>query len=119
MKRITTIFAAGLALTLAACSPPAADKAATHDAASQATAPAAAPTAVHAKGVGEVVVLQPEYAAVTIRHEAIPEYNMGAMTMEFTTDSAARLEGLKVGDKVAFELKGPTEIATIEVVKAP
>ncbi|MDZ4778355.1 MAG: copper-binding protein, partial [Alphaproteobacteria bacterium] len=75
--------------------------------------------AVKAKGVGEVVVLQPEYGAVTIRHEAIPEYNMGAMTMEFTTADPTLLNGIKVGDKVTFELKAATEIETIEVVKTP
>jgi Cu/Ag efflux protein CusF len=63
---------------------------------------------------GEVVVLQPEYGAVTIRHEPIPEYDMGAMTMEFTTDNAEQLKALKVGDKVTFELRGPTEITTIK-----
>ena len=78
---------------------------------------ACSPAAETAKGpvrsAGEVVVIQPEYAAITIRHEPIPEYGMGAMTMEFTTDDAAKLEGLAVGDRVAFELSGPTEIATI------
>lgn len=98
---------AAVALALAACSPPAADhKAAGHN------APAAAPAA-NVAGAGEIVVLQPEYAAVTIRHEPIPEFGMGAMTMEFTTDNADALKGLKVGDKVTFMLKGPTEIATI------
>lgn len=88
-----------LAIALAACSQP------------QAGGDAAKGPVV---AKGEVVVLQPEYSAVTIRHEPIPEYQMGAMTMEFTTDSADQLKGLKVGDKVTFELKGPTEIATIK-----
>lgn len=105
----TALGAAVVALTLAACSPPAA-----HDAAS--SAPAAAET-VYAKSKGEVVVLQPEYSAVTIRHEAIPEYGMGAMTMEFTTADPRQLKGVSVGDQVTFELKAPTEIEKIEVVR--
>ena len=109
MKRLIALAAA---LALAACSPPPAQKAPTQE-----TAPVAAP-AIHATGVGEVVVLQPEYGAVTIRHEPIPEYNMGAMTMEFTTADPAQLNGIKVGDHVRFDLKGGTEIEKIEVVKA-
>lgn len=109
MKRLIALAAA---LALAACSPSAQETTAP-----KTEAPAAAP-AVHATGVGEVVVLQPEYGAVTIRHEPIPEYNMGAMTMEFTTADPAQLNGIKVGDKVRFDLKGGTEIEKIEVVKA-
>lgn len=112
MKRLLV----ALALTLAACSPEAAHKESATDAAhdSHQAAPAGP-----VKATGEVVVLQPEFAAVTIRHDPIPEYGMGAMTMEFTTDSADKLKGLKVGDKVSFELTGPTEIETIKVEPAP
>jgi len=111
MKPLSTLLAAGLALAIAACSPPAA-----HDTGAHNSPAAEATPAVKAKGAGEVVVLQPEYGAVTIRHEAIPEYNMGAMTMEFTTADPAQLNGIKVGDKVTFKLKAATEIETIEVV---
>jgi Cu/Ag efflux protein CusF len=97
-----------IALALAACSPPPANEAAP---------PQVAATAVQAKAIGEVVVLQPEFGAVTIRHEAIPEFGMGAMTMEFTTADAKQLAGIKVGDKVTFELSGPTEIEKIDVMK--
>ena len=99
-------------MTLGACSPPAPK---TEVAPAEAPVAATAPAAL-VKGRGEIVVLQPEYGAVTLKHEAIPEYQMGAMTMEFTTD-AAKLEGLKVGDHVTFELKAPTEIETITVEK--
>lgn len=98
-------------LALAACSPPAPAAKTEPEAPAAATAPAAL-----VKGRGEIVVLQPEYGAVTLKHEAIPEYGMGAMTMEFTTD-AKKLEGLKVGDHVTFELKAPTEIETITAEK--
>ena len=102
------------ALALASCSPPHQQSNAPQTAAAPA---AAAPQAVVARGVGEVVVLQPEYSAVTIRHEAIPEYGMAAMTMEFTIADAAQLGGLQIGDQVRFDLKGPTEIERIEVIK--
>lgn len=96
-----SLFAPALLALAVACVPPQAEK--------KADAPVVA--------AGEIVVLQPEYAAVTIRHEPIPAYGMGAMTMEFTTDDVKKLEGLAVGDRVTFELSGPTEIATIQ--KAP
>lgn len=112
MKSLATLLAAGLALAVTACSPPATHETAAHDAPAADAAPA-----VKAKGSGEVVVLQPEYGAVTIRHEAIPEYNMGAMTMEFTTADPSQLNGLKVGDRVEFDLKAATEIERIAVVK--
>ena len=54
---------------------------------------------------------------MTIRHEAIPEYGMAAMTMEFSIADAAQLDGLQIGDQVRFDLKGPTEIERIEVIK--
>ena len=94
--KFTSLFVAALAL--AACSP--------------ASAPAA-----HA--AGEVVHVSPADGAVTVRHGAIPEYHMGAMTMEFTTENTAQLNGIAVGDHVEFVLKGPTEIDTIKVVKQP
>jgi Cu(I)/Ag(I) efflux system periplasmic protein CusF len=96
-RQVRGLMAMGVALALAACSP---------------QAEKADPQGL-AKGAGKIVVLQPEYGAVTIRHEPIPEYGMGAMTMEFTTE-AERLKGLQVGDRVTFELKGPTEIETIQ-----
>lgn len=117
MKKLTSLFAAAFVFALAACSPPAAKDAETHDSVAHDTAATPAAPAVQAKGTGEIVVLQPEYGAVTIRHEAIPEYNMGAMTMEFTTADPSQLNGLKVGDRVEFDLKAATEIEKITVVK--
>jgi Cu(I)/Ag(I) efflux system periplasmic protein CusF len=116
MMKLRLVLTGGLgALALAACGQPAPEAGKDHDAGVAHESAASAPAAL-VKGRGEVVVLQPEYGAVTLRHEAIPEYGMGAMTMEFTTDPA-RLQGLKVGDKVTFELKGATEIETIAVEK--
>lgn len=99
MTNLRPLLLVAVSVVLAACSPP-------HVGQEAAKGPVVAK--------GEIVVLQPEYSAVTIRHEPIPAYDMGAMTMEFTTDNADQLKGLKVGDKVTFELKGPTEIATIK-----
>ena len=94
-----------LALALTACTPPAAEP--EQPAAQEADAPAAVQSS------GTVVAITPEYSAVTIRHEAIPEYAMGAMTMEFTVAEGSQLAGIEVGDHVSFELSGPLDIRTI------
>jgi Cu/Ag efflux protein CusF len=95
----------GLVLALAACSPPAPT--------AEQTQPAGP---VRSSGV--VVALTPEYRAITIRHAPIPEYQMGEMTMEFTVDDAAKLQGIEVGDNVSFELSGPIDISSISVTEA-
>lgn len=97
------------ASALAACTPPQ----------PQTQAPAAQPSEtaalVHARG--EVVAITPEYNAITIRHDPIPEYGMAAMVMEFTVDEASDLESVNVGDQVSFTLKGPIDIASITVAR--
>lgn len=72
-----------------------------------------ASTSVHSRGV--VVAVTPEYNAVTIQHEPIPEFGMAAMTMEFTAAQSVSLEGVDVGDTVSFELTGPLDISSITV----
>lgn len=59
---------------------------------------AATPTSVQ----GEVVRIDPDSGRITLRHEAIPNLDMRAMTMVFRVDSPALLEGVKVGDRVTF-----------------
>lgn len=105
-------LAIGLALAPMACGP-AATTAPKETAAAAAPAETPAAPAPLATASGEVVVLQPEYGAVTIKHEAIPELGMGAMTMEFTVADPAQLKPFSVGDKVTFTLTGPTDIASI------
>jgi Cu/Ag efflux protein CusF len=109
------VLAGLFVVALAACSQPSAPAPAPVEAA---PAEAAAPV-VRAKAAGEVVSVSPADGAVTVRHGAIPEYGMGAMTMEFTTETPDQLKDVAVGDQVEFELKGPTEIDTITVVKKP
>jgi len=104
--RVLFIFgAAALIAVLPACSPPQ----------PAAEAPAAADTArstpVRSRGVVHAVT--PEYKAITIQHEAIPEYDMPAMVMEFTVDEPSQLDGLEQGDNVTFELRSGLDISTI------
>jgi Cu/Ag efflux protein CusF len=50
---------------------------------------------------GDIVAFGPKNAYVSIAHDAIPGY-MGAMTMSFEPRRPAQLEGLAVGNHVAF-----------------
>ena len=104
--RIPCFFTA-LTLTLAACTPP--EPAAEASADQNEMAEVAA--AVHSRGT--VVAVTPEYSAITIQHEPIPEYGMDAMTMEFTVADASQLEGIVAGDRVSFELSGPIDIRAV------
>jgi len=123
MKRtILTLAALGAATALAACGP----KAATVTA-EAVPAPAAAPPAdamagipmagkeKMAKGTGAVTAVDAPAGSVTIDHAPIPEAGWPAMVMAFKADPAM-LTDVKVGDRVAFDLKlkaGAGEVTAI------
>ena len=50
----------------------------------------------------EVKAIDGEQGKVTLKHDAITELEMPAMTMVFRMVDPAKLEGLKEGDKVEF-----------------
>lgn len=54
-------------------------------------------------GRGSVISIDQKQAKVTLRHEEIRRF-MPAMTMGFTVQPAAMLNGLRVGDRVEFTL---------------
>jgi Cu(I)/Ag(I) efflux system periplasmic protein CusF len=70
--------------------------AATPQANSAATAPAAALTA------GEIKKIDAEQGKVTIKHEAIQNLDMPAMTMVFRASNPELLKNAQVGDKIQF-----------------
>lgn len=97
MFRALLIFNLAMALLAAGCNkPPGAAKSGT-----VAIPPAANPRIYPAKGV--VVELKPSEKSVGIKHEAVPGY-MGAMTMLFEVKDMNELNGLEVGDPVAFRM---------------
>lgn len=100
--RLNVMIAAGL-FSLAGCSQPEQSPATDQP----------VETAIRSNGV--VVAVTPEYNAVTIQHEPIPELGMSAMTMEFTAAPSVSLDGVDVGDTVSFELSGPLDISSITV----
>ena len=70
--------------------------------AAQATAK---PASKMAHGIGVVKGLDAKQSMITLDHEAIKELNWPPMNMDFKVANAKLLKGLKVGQKVAFELK--------------
>lgn len=54
---------------------------------------------------GEVRRIDTENRKLTIKHEAIPELEMAAMTMVFGVADTIALDQLKVGDKIRFTIR--------------
>jgi Cu(I)/Ag(I) efflux system protein CusF len=119
MKRtLTTLALIGAAAALAACGPKTETKTAAAPAPAMASAPAMTPApaadnmagmpmaagAKMAKGTGTVTAVDSAGGTVTIAHGPIPEANWPAMTMGFKA-APALAQGVKAGDKVAFDLK--------------
>ena len=50
----------------------------------------------------EIRKIDPENSKVTLRHEALTQLSMGAMTMVFRVDDVALLKQFAVGDRVKF-----------------
>lgn len=109
MKPLTLTTVLGLAALLAACG----QKAETNTVTANTTAetardmgtmamPAESP-ATSAKSSGTVTVIDKAAGTITIDHGPIPEANWPAMTMPFQVKPEL-LDGLNVGDKVAFDL---------------
>lgn len=131
MKRlILTAAALGLAGTLAACgqkeatsveaaaAPPAPAPAAAAPVAAGSNMPGMAmpADAKMAKGTGTVTAVDATSGTITVDHAPIPEAEWPAMTMGFKA-TPALAQSVKVGDKVAFDLKlqgGAGEITAIQ-----
>lgn len=74
--------------------------------AAQAAAPATDSAAVAAPlSQGEVRKIDPAAQKITLRHGPIQSVGMPPMTMVFKVQEAALLEGVKVGDKVRFQVE--------------
>ena len=69
---------------------------------------------------GEVRKVDKSAGKLTIRHGEIRNLEMPAMTMVFTAQDPAMLDGLKEGDKIKFtadKLNGVYTVTAVEVVK--
>jgi Cu/Ag efflux protein CusF len=66
-------------------------------------------------GVGDVTGIDADAGLLQLNHEAIPGL-MDAMEMQFDVKPASLLQGLKKGDRVAFDIDGAS-LAILSVHK--
>lgn len=107
---------ATIALLAAACSPPATQEPAKSDAGMNMETPAPA-VAGPITGTGTVTQVDAAAGTITLNHGAIPAVSWPAMTMQFTAENPAILQGIAVGDTVSFELKSATETSIVTSVQ--
>lgn len=103
-------------LAAAACSPPAPQEPAKSDAGVNMETPAPA-VAGPITGTGTVTQVDAATGAITLNHGAIAAISWPAMTMQFTAENPAILQGIAVGDTVSFELKSATETSVVTAVQ--
>jgi Cu(I)/Ag(I) efflux system periplasmic protein CusF len=106
------LFAAALFFALAACSP----QAETGPAETMADMPAT-PVAGPIASVGVVTAIDPAAGTITLNHQAIDAISWPPMTMRFTAEPASLLEGLAIGDHVAFELESAENPHTVTTLR--
>ena len=66
---------------------------------------------------GVVTKIDQSAGKVTLKHEAIPNIQMEAMTMAYPVKDPAMLKGLKPGDKVKFEAEEVNGQANVVEIK--
>ena len=83
--------------------------------------PATAQPPAHrsAKGVGVVTEIDAKEAVVTLKHQPIPALGWPSMTMPFHANPPSLLNGLKVGDKVAFDTRETDGLPEITAIRKP
>jgi len=69
---------------------------------------------------GEVTKIDESAGKVTIKHEAIPNLDMGAMTMVFKAGEGVTVKDVKPGDKIMFhaeKVNGQITVTKVEKAK--
>jgi Cu/Ag efflux protein CusF len=106
-----------IALFAVACSPPAQQEPAKSEAEMNVAEPAAPAAAGPITSTGTVTEVDPAAGTITINHEAIPAISWPAMTMQFTAENPAILQGVAAGDSVRFEVKSASETSVVTSVQ--
>lgn len=116
MKARLPMFAAGLALALAAAATaqPAAKPA---DNMKGMAMPASATKT--GKGVGVITEIDAKASTLTIKHEPIASLGWPAMTMSFHAKSPDLLKGLKVGQRIAFDAHQGAGLPEVTAIRRP
>ncbi len=76
-----------------------------------------APAAKFGKGMGVITAIDTRTARLTIKHGPIPAVGWPAMTMAFKADPPTLLKGLKVGQKIGFDVKVQGTAAEVTAVR--
>lgn len=105
-----------IALLAAACSPPAQREAAKGEAGMNIETTMPAP-AGPITGVGTVTAVDAAAGTVSLDHGPIAAISWPAMSMQFTAENPAILQGIAVGDRVSFEIKSATETSVVTSVQ--
>ena len=113
--RLPTLVAL-LALTATAAS---AQAPATSAAAGANDAPAAPPSGRTGKGTGVITAIDRDAGTLTLKHQPIAALGWPAMTMDFKATPPSLLEGLKVGQKIAFDANEGTGVPLITAIRKP
>lgn len=109
------LLAASATLLAAACTPPATEEPASGDMADMdMNAPAAAGPI---EGSGTVTAVDAAAGTVTLNHGPIAAIEWPAMTMQFTAEDPAMLQGVEVGDAVTFEIKSAEESQVLSAIR--
>ncbi len=108
------LLAASATLLAAACSPPATEPAPGDMADMDMNAPTAAGPI---EGSGTVTAIDAAAGTVTLNHGPIAAIEWPAMTMQFTAEDSAMLQGIDVGDSVTFEIKSAAESQVITAIR--
>lgn len=111
LRLLTAALIASASLAHAQTAASAADHAAHHPAAASAASNAAAMTD------GEVRKIDKAQGKVTLKHGAIQNLDMPAMTMVFKVSDPKMLEGLKDGDKVRFSAERVSGAITVTAIE--
>jgi Cu/Ag efflux protein CusF len=104
------------ALLAAACSPPAPQDAAKSEGDMNMAESAAPAETGPVASTGTVTAVDAAAGTISINHEPIAAISWPAMTMQFTAENPAILQGIAVGDRVAFELKSASEPQIVTAV---
>ncbi|HEY1448637.1 MAG TPA: copper-binding protein [Caulobacteraceae bacterium] len=79
------------------------------------TGPASAAKSGRATGV--VKAIDPKAGTLTIQHGPIPGVGWPSMTMTFKSTPPSLLKGLKVGEKIGFDVKAQGAAAEVTAVR--
>ncbi len=114
-KLIALVASGFLAATAAACAQETTAPAKQDMGAMEMSEPAAVAGPIRA--IGTVTAVDATAGTISLDHEAIAAISWPAMSMQFTAEDGAILQGIAVGDSVTFELKSASEPQIVTMVE--